>query len=52
MKKITITINIKAGSKFQEGFVRNSIKLMLEAFIVFFKSNHKKNDANFNIQEE
>ena len=45
MKKATIEIRAKFGSKFQEQFARDSLFATLKAWRQFLENNHNKNDV-------
>lgn len=50
MKKHKVIIEFKAGSEFQEEFMKESLEMLLGAFRDFSHSRHKKNSVTFEIE--
>ena len=49
-KKITITIDYKAGSDFQEQFLDSLVNVFMEGLSDSFLKHHKRNEINFIIE--
>jgi len=49
-KKMTITINYKAGSDFQEQFLYSLVNVFMEGLSDSFLKHHKRNEINFIIE--
>ena len=52
MKKATIEIRAKFGSKFQQQFARDSLFSLLEGWKHFLDNQHKENDVLVIINEQ
>ena len=49
-KKMTITIDYKAGSNFQDQFLNSLVKVFMEGLSDSFLKHHKRNEINFIIE--
>jgi len=49
MKKVTIEVSAKFGSKFQEHVARDSLFMALKTWRLFVHGNHKKNEIELKI---
>jgi hypothetical protein len=48
--KIVVDIELEAGSPFQEEFLRDSLRMIIEGWASYGRTSHKKNRIGYSIR--